>query len=44
MVQLAEGNIAGAMEDFALFGAALPTDVSTCKAAKIDLVAVDEWA
>ena len=44
LAQIVEGNIEAALADLALFGQALPTDVATCEAAKIDLVAVENWA
>ena len=44
LANLVEGNTSEAIADFAMFGAALPDDVATCKLAKIDLVAVEQWA
>lgn len=44
LAQLVNGNMSEAIADFALFGAALPEDVATCKTAKVDLVEIEQWA
>jgi hypothetical protein len=33
-----------AIEDLAMFAASLPTDLADCEAAKIDVVAIEDWA
>lgn len=41
---LLNGDHVAAIADLAEFAKALPTDLVDCKAAKIDIIAVDQWA
>lgn len=44
LVALEAGDDVTAMADFASFAAQLPTDVAACKAASVDVKAIESWA